>query len=75
MFNVRKVNSMTGITKVTANATQTMSEDMSTFKTSFVISDWVKYAFIGVVISMIFFQIVDMCKSIVDGLKRYREKN
>ena len=75
MFNVRKVNSMTGITNVTANATQTMSEDMSTFKTSFVISDWVKYAFIGVVISMIFFQIVDMCKSIGDGLKRYREKN
>ena len=75
MFNVRKVNSMTGITKVTANATQTMSEDVFTFKTSFVISDWVKYAFIGVVISMIFFQIVDMCKSIGDGLKRYREKN
>lgn len=75
MYNVRKVDSMTGISKVAVNATQTISEGTFVSSTTFKVSDWVKYAAIGLAIGLGIFLIVDMCKAIGGGLKRYKEKN
>ena len=75
MFSVRKVDCMTGISKVAVNATQTLSEGTFVSNTSFRVSNWVGYAALGLGIGFLFFLLIDMCRAIGGGLKRYKEKN